>query len=396
VDDFKEGKIDLLFVYNMLLTGFDAKRLKKLYIGRIVKDHNLLQTLTRVNRPYKNFRYGYVVDFADIRKEFDETNKAYFEELQDELGDEMQTYSNLFKTKEEIEAEIRDIKEKLFHYDLNNAEIFSQQISQIEDRTTVLDIKKALESARNIYNLIRYYGHFDLMDKVDFKKLNQLYGEASRHLELLNLKESIQNNVDTTNLLNAALENVVFMFRKISEEEMVIADRLKDILRKTREALGGNFDQTDPQFVSLYDELKRLFDKKNLDEVTQEEMKSNIASLEQIFDKVSELNRKNNLLKAKYENDSKYARVHKRVLEKGGISKRESELHETLLDIKEKTDEKVLLNTKLLDNEGFFSQTLMQLVVGAFDKIKVALEPDSARFINGLLVREYVNEYQGI
>ena len=55
VEDFKDGKIDLLFVYNMLLTGFDAKRLKKLYIGRIVKDHNLLQTLTRVNRPYKRF-----------------------------------------------------------------------------------------------------------------------------------------------------------------------------------------------------------------------------------------------------------------------------------------------------------------------------------------------------
>ena len=34
VTDFKAAKIDLLFVYNMLLTGFDAKRLKKLYIGR--------------------------------------------------------------------------------------------------------------------------------------------------------------------------------------------------------------------------------------------------------------------------------------------------------------------------------------------------------------------------
>ncbi|MBE3140034.1 MAG: hypothetical protein IMZ53_05565 [Thermoplasmata archaeon] len=299
-------------------------------------------------------------------------------------------------SKEEIEEEIRDIKEKLFRYDLNNAEVFSQQISQIEDRTIVLDIKKALESARNIYNLIRLQGQFDLLEKVDFKQLNQLYSETSRHLELLNLRESIKNNVDTTNLLNAALENVVFMFRKISEEEMVIADRLKDMLRKTREALSGNFDQTDPRFVSLYDELKRLFDKKNLDEVTQEEMKSNIVSLEQIFDKVNELNRINNLLKAKYENDAKYARVHKRIMEKGSITKRESEIHETLLDIKAKTDEKVLLNMRLLDNEGYFSQQLIQLVIGAFDKIKVTLEPESARFINNLLAREYVNEYQGI
>ncbi len=103
VEDFKEGRIDLLFVYNMLLTGFDAKRLKKLYLGRVVRNHNLLQTLTRVNRTYKDFKYGYVVDFADIRKEFDATNKAYFDELQSELGDEMQYYTSLFKSKEEIE-----------------------------------------------------------------------------------------------------------------------------------------------------------------------------------------------------------------------------------------------------------------------------------------------------
>ena len=114
----------------MLLTGFDSKRLKKLYIGRVIKDHNLLQTLTRVNRPYKSFRYGYVVDFADIRKEFDATNKAYFDELQEELGDEVKTYSNLFKTNEEIEEEIQEIKEKLFYYDLENSEKFSQQITK--------------------------------------------------------------------------------------------------------------------------------------------------------------------------------------------------------------------------------------------------------------------------
>jgi hypothetical protein len=35
-------------------------------------------------------------------------------------------------------------------------------------------------------------------------------------------------------------------------------------------------------------------------------------------------------------------------------------------------------------------------LTGSFDKIKVPLEPDSAKFINNLLVREYINEYQGV
>lgn len=392
---FKEGNIDFLFVYNMLLTGFDAKRLKKLYIGRVIKDHNLLQTLTRVNRPYKQFRYGYVVDFADIRKEFDATNKAYFDELQEELGEDVQTYSNLFKSKEEIDEEIKEIKNTLFDYDLNNAEIFSQQINAIEDRQKVLEIKKVLENAKNLYNLIRLSGHFDMLETVDFKKLNTLYNETSRHLELLNLKNSVKTNFDSANLLNVALENVLFMFNKVSEEEMVMADQLKDTLRKTREALASNFDQKDPEFVHLYEELKRFFEKNNVDEMAQEEMKQNIGMLQNIFSKISELNRKNANLKKKYGNDAKFARVHKRVVERGSFTKQENDIADILLDIKGQADDRILVNRRLLDNESYFQGLMMNMVFDGFQKTKVDLDPESATYINNCVVKEYINEYQG-
>ncbi len=56
VKDFKKNMtVDILIVFNMLLTGFDAPRLKRLYLGRRLKDNNLLQALTRVNRPYKGY-----------------------------------------------------------------------------------------------------------------------------------------------------------------------------------------------------------------------------------------------------------------------------------------------------------------------------------------------------
>jgi type I restriction enzyme R subunit len=94
------------------------------------------------------------------------------------------------------------------------------------------------------------------------------------------MKDSLENNIETTNLLNIALEEVLFTFTKVSEEEMVIADKLKDTLKKTREAMERNFDKKDTEFIKLYDELKRLFDKKNLDEITQDEMNTNIVALE--------------------------------------------------------------------------------------------------------------------
>ena len=45
------------------------------------------------------------------------TDEEYFEELQTELGDEMETYSHLFKSKEEIEADIVHYKaDYIFFY----------------------------------------------------------------------------------------------------------------------------------------------------------------------------------------------------------------------------------------------------------------------------------------
>lgn len=171
VTAFKKGTIDFLIVYNMLLTGFDAPRLKKLYLGRVIKDHNLLQALTRVNRPYKFYRYGYVVDFADIRAEFDKTNKAYFDELQAELGDAFKQYDNIFKSKEDIAADLETIKEKLFLYDTNNAEIFSQQISTIDDKKELLDIRHALELYKELFNIAKLFGYDDISDKFDLDKV---------------------------------------------------------------------------------------------------------------------------------------------------------------------------------------------------------------------------------
>ena len=53
---------------------------------------------------------------------------------------------------------------------------------------------------------------------------------------MINLKEALVNKVDTQNLLNVALEDVIFAF-KIKEEELLLADDLKSTLQRTREGL---------------------------------------------------------------------------------------------------------------------------------------------------------------
>lgn len=394
VDAYKDGNLDILFVYNMLLTGFDAKRLKKLYLGRVIKSHNLLQALTRVNRTYKNFEYGYVVDFADIRQEFDLTNKAYFDELKTELGDDLQHYSNIFKSKEEIEAEIEDIKDVLFRFDTDNAEVFSQQINQIEDRAQMLELKKILDNARSLRNIIKLLEHDELLTALDFDRITAMYRDVDNRLQLLNQREALNNQDEHTNLLTIALEDVLFLFTKLSEEELVLADELKDSIHRTRAAFERNFDKKDPQFIALYDELRRLFDRKKLEEVSQEEMKHNIGAFRKIYAKIKEINRINDQYRVKYNGDTKFVRIHKRLVERGNISKKERQLFAALQSIKTTADDDVLHNNAVLSNESYFAQLMLRMVIKKLKREhKIPLTAESAEYINKLVVKEYVNEY---
>lgn len=396
VEDFKSGKIDLLFVNNMLLTGFDAPRLKKLYIGRVIKAHNLLQALTRVNRTYKGFRYGYVVDFADIQKEFAKTNQDYFNELQSELGDEMEHYSKLFKSREEIEKEIQEIREVLFQFNIDNREIFASQITQIHDKVEMQRIAKVLSNARELYNLMRTAGNYEFMDKLDFYKLTFLSREANNRLAMINKRELLESEVDTTSLLNIALEDVIFAFAKVKEEEMILADKYKSILQKTREMLARNFDQYSPEFITLKEELERLFKKKNLNELTKEFMEAQIKDWEAVYSRAKELERKNQLLKEKYNNDEKYARLHKRLMEKDPLTNSELKLSDALKSLKEKLDEQVLQNSNMLENESFIEKMMLKIVIDQLKtKHNMPLDVASSKAINTLIVKEYMNEYYG-
>jgi type I restriction enzyme R subunit len=390
--EFKQGKIDLLVVYNMLLTGFDAKRLKKLYLARIVKEHNLLQTLTRVNRPYNKFRYGYVVDFADIRKEFDKTNKEYFKELQLELGDEVKEYSNLFKSSEEIDSEIKEIKNKLFLYDFSNLEEFQKVISKISDKKEILELKRCLENLKSLYNIIQLSGYSELHNKFPFDRVNKLYTEVSNRNDIINLKSNLENNIDTTSLLNIALEEMHFTFRKISEHEMIIADRLKIELERARKELGSNFDKKDPAFITLLEELKRLFKKKNIEELTAEEMKEAVSSLKDIYLRARTLNNKDILLANKYEQDIKFTKIHKRIKEHNlNMFNSDVVLHKALLDIKHKTDTNVLNNQDIINNQEFFSAMTQRTIIETLEDNEIK-NLDVVHFINNVLVNEYLGE----
>ncbi len=400
IDQFKRPKpdqppIDLLFVYNMLLTGFDAPRLKKLYMGRVVKDHNLLQALTRVNRRYRGFRFGYVVDFADIQREFDQANADYYAELSRELGDEMQHYSSIFKTEAELRADIAAIREALFDFALDDAELFSQQIGHVTDLDALRGIVKALASARELHNLIRLGGHQELARLLDFGQLRRLHNEAGNALTALHLKQRLESANDTSGLLNLALENVIFSFEKVGEAELKLADELKDLLRRTREALAGSQDPQDPEWITLRQELERLFKSRKLSEVSQQDILANMQALVPIERRAREKNQADRNTAARYGGDFKLMRVHKRLLESRRLGSNQVPLHSALSGIKRELDEALLGSHELLNNAAYFERSVMPIVVRNFRDHPPPPDADSRRLIQQLLVNEYLREAQG-
>lgn len=391
-EDFKKGKIDLLVVYNMLLTGFDAPRLKKQYLGRVIKEHNLLQTLTRVNRPYKTFRYGYVVDFADIRKEFDKTNKAYFKELQSELGDEFEKYRNIFKSKEEIELDLKSIQDKLFLYATDNAELFSQQITALDDKSELLSLRQALDTYKDLTNIMKLYGYDELAKKFSMERLHAMLTEVNNRISIINLKQNMQKSEDMTELLNTALDQIEFHFRKVSESEMVIADQFQDALEKTRRELEHSLDPKDPEYVSLLDELKRIFKKKNIEELTADEMKEHIQDLERVRKAAAQQNLKDQMLCSKYGNDAKYMRTHKRLKASPPPIGTDSVIFDVLMGVKVAVDQKVLKNQRMMDNHAFFSQEIMPSIIQSCRKSGVKPTLDQVKFIDHCISTEYFAE----
>ena len=50
----------------------------------------------------------------------------------------------------------------------------------------------------------------------------------------------------------------------------------------------------------------------------------------------------------------------------------------------------------MLENESYFNNMLMPMIIDGFDRTKIELDPESARFINSCVAKEYMNEYEGV
>ena len=203
-----ESNFKIAIVVDMWLTGFDVPFLDTIYIDKPVQRHNLIQTISRVNRKFENKKKGLVVDYIGIKKQMNLALAHYSKADQSKI--------------EEIESSIivvrdhLDLLGRMFHqFDakpyfngspteqlecLNKASEFVQLTDKIEKRFMALvkRLKVAYDicSGSDVFNQReRDHIHFYLAVRSIVAKLTK--GEAP---------DSAQMNAKVREMISQALQ----------------------------------------------------------------------------------------------------------------------------------------------------------------------------------------------
>lgn len=175
--EFKNEKSNfkIAIVVDMWLTGFDVPFLDSIYIDKPIKQHNLIQTISRVNRKFEGKNKGLVVDYIGIKKQmnlalkqYSEGDKDNFEDIAESLiivRNHLDLLAKLFHTFNSVKYFNGTTIEQL--NTLNMAAEFAQQTKEFETR--FMGLVKRLKAAydicagsENLTQTERDYTHFYL------------------------------------------------------------------------------------------------------------------------------------------------------------------------------------------------------------------------------------------
>ena len=222
---FKNPKSNfkIAIVVDMWLTGFDVPFLDSIYIDKPIQQHNLIQTISRVNRKFEGKNKGLVIDYIGIKKQmnlalakYNKGDEDNFEDIDQSLvvvKDQLDLISKLMHTFDTSKYFKGSPIEQL--NTLNQGAEFVQKTKDIETR--FMGLVKRLKAAYDICagsekltQKERDYTHFYLaIRSIIFK------------LTTGNAPDTAQMNARVREMIKEALESdgVEEIFKLGNEEE---------------------------------------------------------------------------------------------------------------------------------------------------------------------------------
>ncbi|WP_240461894.1 DEAD/DEAH box helicase family protein [Helicobacter pylori] len=403
IHSFKHENTDIVFVFNMLLTGFDLPNLKRLYIHRELKDHNLLQALARVNRSYNNMSFGYLIDFVGIKENYDKTTDDYLKELNQFNQSDSNIKDNLkdiFADRETLEKDIKNAYDDLFNYPIDDIEGMTSAIVSMSAMNELVKVSRAINTLKERYNLIRTSNDkkiLSLKEKIDIEKINKISSmlhQKAKHLHALKNINEPKNPNDLIVLEDLiALLDFKIEFKERKELRFKEKEEISAKYKQAKEMLEKIPDQQDKEIQKFYKDFSKLLQtpatSQNFEEISH--------SYSVIISQLKQHKEQTTHLLNKYDNDLSYAITHKRLhdrLMEENISKG---IFTLLSALKKAIDARISKRQEILNEETTLKNAIKAELRNAFNKNPSLkdLEKEKELIIQTLFNELTQNHHQG-
>ncbi|RVZ72753.1 type I restriction endonuclease subunit R [Helicobacter pylori] len=371
---FKHEDTDIVFVFNMLLTGFDLPSLKRLYIHRELKDHNLLQALARVNRSYNNMSFGYLIDFVGIQENYDKTTDDYLKELNRFNQSGAHSDSNIkdiFADRKTLEKDIKNAYDDLFDYPIDDIEDMTSAIVSMSAMNELLKVSHAINTLKERYNLIRTSSDekiLSLKEKIDIEKISKISSMLHKKAKQLHALKNINEPKNPNDLM--ILEDLIALldfkieFKESKELRFKEKEEISAKYKQAKEMLEKIPDQQDKEIQKFYKDFSKLLQtpatSQNFEEISH--------SYDAIISQLKQHKKQTTHLLNKYDNDLSYAithkRLHKRLMEQN-ISKG---IFTLLSALKKALDARIFKRQEILNEETTLKTAIKIELRDAFNK----------------------------
>ncbi|MFP6217824.1 type I restriction endonuclease [Helicobacter pylori] len=403
IHSFKHEDTDIVFVFNMLLTGFDLPNLKRLYIHRELKDHNLLQALARVNRSYNNMSFGYLIDFVGIKENYDKTTDDYLKELNRFNQSDSNIKDNLkdmFADHETLEKDIKNAYDDLFNYPIDDIEAMTSAIVNISAMNELLKVSRAINTLKERYNLIRTSNDekiLSLKEKMDIEKISKISSMLHQKAKQLHALKNINEPKNPNDLI--ILEDLIALldfkieFKERKELRFKEQEEITNKQKQAKEMLEKIPDKQDKEIQKFYKDFSKLLQtpatSQNFDEISH--------SYDAIISQLKQHKEQTTNLLNKYNNDRAYVITHKRLhdrLMEENISKG---IFTLLIALKKTLDERISKRQEILNEETTLKNAIKVELRNAFNKNPSLkdLEKEKELIVQTLFNELTQNHHQG-
>ncbi|MCQ3035839.1 MAG: type I restriction endonuclease subunit R [Bacilli bacterium] len=272
-EDFRDGKIDLILVVNMMLTGYDSKRINTLFLDKSLKYHGLIQAFSRTNRlDCSTKQFGNIVCYRTTPKDVSKAIALYSQEDHDIV---------LMKTFDEYLALFRDALHNLRSYTLT-----PEDVDALEGDTAKIEFvnkfRKVAKFLVCLQNFCEFSFPITLKDDISVDEYSSfksryldIYNEFKKHPEKVSVIGEVTFDIELVQTDKVDVDYILNLLRKIKAnggetKQMEVSTLIRILKRSTDPVLASKREllelfittvfPTLPEDASIDEELAKFIE----------------------------------------------------------------------------------------------------------------------------------------